>query len=191
MKPSACLSGGSEEGGLPWAAEHTPSPEAGVRLHPVCGPSVPGGGLVTLLTRGKQAGVAEPAEVGRTTGPDSISRWGRGAPKEGHRADSWPHHTWPSCAAPEGPPRPAGARAGAGGARASALLPCPRLHRGWRARGLGKPMCVAAAAAVGHPERRPSQAWGLGNLRQLPFTAWKSETRSLPRAPGGGGGTRC
>lgn len=97
----------------------------------------------------------------------------------------------PAVLPPEGPPRPAGARAGAGGAWASALLSCSRLHRGWRARGLGKPVSVAAAAAVGHPERRPSQAWGLGNLRQLPFTPWKSETRSLPRALGGGGGARC
>lgn len=59
MKPSACLRGSSEEDGLPWsrrAAEHTPSPEAGVRLHPVCGPSVPGGGLVTLLTRASKLG---------------------------------------------------------------------------------------------------------------------------------------
>lgn len=143
---------------------------------------------MTLLTRGKQAGVAEPAEVVRTTGPDPLAGGDVGPRKKVTEQTVTPG---PAVLPPEGPPRPAGARAGAGGARASALLSCPRLRRGWRARGLGKPMSVAAAAAVGHPERRPSQARGLGNLRQLPFTAWKSETRSLPRAPGGGGGAGC
>ena len=111
-----------------------------------------------MLTRGKQAGAAESAEVARAAGPDSASRWGRGAPKEGHRADSWPHHTWPAVLPPEGPPRPAGARAGAGGAGAAALLSCPRLHgaggmRCWASLCLSQRQQLSATRSAG-PARR-------------------------------------